>query len=494
MTESERPIGEKTFRIGTPVGNGIGHSFQHLLLNAFRVMDCYYAAHVRLLCSMIRKSGASGNGSDNNAVISGMARQRHLVILCSNFPYGFGEPFLEVELQYLIARFDRVTICTTDRAPSQTRSEFDVPEGVQVLDLTVSLSWTDKVVALLQALTDADIQRETGIIKRAYHSHLNWGKLKTMVVSKLRAMRIKKVLEQEVLPENGPVFLYSYWADDAALALTYLKEERPELTVFCRVHGWDLYFERSSYYYLPFRKRLFNGLDAVFPISENGRNYLLSHFDTVIDRGRVYPSRLGIRTVDALPRQNRKFRRFRLVSCSNLIPIKRVELIVRALAHVNQLEIDWTHFGDGIESDHVRQLAQNLLAAKENIEFHFPGRVPNWQVLKYYSDHTVDLFITLSRYDGIPVSIMEAMSFGIPALATDVGGVSEIVINGKTGFLLDPEVDPATVAEVIERIANMDTEAYDALRAEAKNIWGTFYSADINYPEFCQKVLSLAER
>jgi len=126
---------------------------------------------------------------------------------------------------------------------------------------------------------------------------------------------------------------------------------------------------------------IFNGLDAVFPISENGKNYLLSHFDTIINRGRVYPSRLGIRTVDVLPEQNQKFRRFRLISCSNLIPIKRVELIIRALSQVEDLEIDWTHFGDGTERDSIKNLAAQLLREKENIEYHFPGRIPNWQIL-----------------------------------------------------------------------------------------------------------------
>ncbi|MBI1286924.1 MAG: glycosyltransferase [Flavobacteriales bacterium] len=422
------------------------------------------------------------------------SEQRHLVIFCGNFPFGFAEPFLEVELNYLKAHFQRITICTTALPASGNEPQFEVPEGVELLNIQPNPNLLEKTLSVFQMFTDEDIGQEMQVIREAYHNQTSWGRLKTMLVSKLRALRIKKFVEEKLLrADNQQIFLYSYWADDAALALTYIKRERPDVTAFCRIHGWDLYFERSPYFYLPFRKLIFNGLDAVFPISENGKNYLLSHFDTIINRGRVYPSRLGIRTVDALPEQNRKFRRFRLISCSNLIPIKRVELIIRALSFVRELEIDWTHFGDGSEHTNMRVLASQLLDGKENIEYHFPGRLPNWQVLKYYSDHTVDLFITLSRYDGIPVSIMEAMSFGIPALATDVGGVSEIVINGKTGFLLDQEVNPKDVAEVIEKVASMDAEKIDAMRAEAKNMWGTFYSADINYPEFCKKVLSLRE-
>lgn len=422
------------------------------------------------------------------------SKGRHLVILCSNFPYGFGEPFLEVELDYLQKQFDQITICTTDRSENVKTPDFQVPEGVDIQDFSAKISLADKLINLWRLMFDADLNEEKRIIKVAYHSHVSWGKLKTMLVSKLRALKLKQRLESFLEKENGrELYLYSYWADDSALTIAYIKQDNPGLIAFCRVHGWDLYFERSSYFYLPFRKLIFNGLDAVFPISENGKNYLLSHFDTIINRGRVYQSRLGIKTVESLPEPNQKFRRFRLISCSNLIPIKRVELIVNALSHVADLEIDWTHFGDGSESKAIAQKAEKLLGPKENIEYHFPGRIPNWQVLEYYSDNTVDLFITLSRYDGIPVSIMEAMSFGIPALATDVGGVSEIVINGKTGFLLDQEVEPKDVAEVIQKVAAMPEEEYNAMRQEAKNIWGTFYSADINYPAFCEKVLSLGK-
>jgi glycosyltransferase involved in cell wall biosynthesis len=235
-------------------------------------------------------------------------------------------------------------------------------------------------------------------------------------------------------------------------------------------------------------------LDAVFAISENGRNYLLSHFSSIINEGRIYQSRLGIKTVDKLGRHKRDFRTFKLISCSNLIPIKRVHLIVEALANVDGMEIDWTHFGDGPELSSIEQLCSDQLSGKENIAYHFPGRIPNWKVLEYYSTHMVDLFVSLSRYDGIPVSIMEAMSFGIPAIATNVGGVSEIVINDKTGFLLDQELQPDEVAKVIVHIATMKEDKYNSMREEAKNIWGTFYSADINYPDFYDRVLALGER
>ncbi|MGB1316926.1 MAG: glycosyltransferase [Flavobacteriales bacterium] len=416
----------------------------------------------------------------------------HLFIVCSNFPYGYGEPFLEVEMEYLVHRFDSVTICPTQK--SEEGKTFSVPDGVKVVPVFSEVSFTEKLLNLWRLVFDPELRAELSVIVNKYHSTITIGKLKTMLVSKLRALRIAKKLAGLFWQNDlEQVYLYSYWSDDAALAIAYLKSENSALTAFSRLHGWDLYFERSSYHYLPFRKTIFNELDAVFAISENGRNYLLSHFDNIIVKGRVLQSRLGIRTVDKTENYSKSFRRFKLVSCSNLIAIKRVNLIIEALSKIEDLEVDWVHFGDGEEAESIKRMAVKELGQKENIEFHFPGRVPNWQVLKYYSEHMVDLFISLSRYDGIPVSIMEAMSFGIPTIGTDVGGVSEIVINGKTGFLLDQEIDPEHVAELVENVAKMSPIEYESMRNQAQKMWGTFYSADVNYPEFCEKVLALRQ-
>ena len=63
------------------------------------------------------------------------------------------------------------------------------------------------------------------------------------------------------------------------------------------------------------------------------------------------------------------------------------------------------------------------------------GHYPNEELLRYYGSNHVDLFINTSSTEGVPVSIMEAQSFGIPVIATDTGGVKEVVTEG-TGSLL----------------------------------------------------------
>ena len=97
---------------------------------------------------------------------------------------------------------------------------------------------------------------------------------------------------------------------------------------YCRAHEWDVYMNREGF--LPFRHFLATHLDHYLFVSEHGRRY----FETLM--GRSYPSvgcsRLGTPPVSAAPLA--RVRPFTLVSCSGLIPLKRVELIAKALTHV----------------------------------------------------------------------------------------------------------------------------------------------------------------
>jgi glycosyltransferase involved in cell wall biosynthesis len=62
-----------------------------------------------------------------------------------------------------------------------------------------------------------------------------------------------------------------------------------------------------------------------------------------------------------------------------------------------------------------------------------------------------DVFVLTSIWEGMPGAIMEAMAVGLPVVATSVGGIPELVVDGVTGFLVPPQ-RPDLVAERIERL------------------------------------------
>jgi glycosyltransferase involved in cell wall biosynthesis len=138
----------------------------------------------------------------------------------------------------------------------------------------------------------------------------------------------------------------------------------------------------------------------------------------------------------------------------------------------------WVHFGDGPELKRV----QNILVNNQNHETIFLGRVENKIVLEYYSKNKIDLFLNLSTTEGIPVSIMEAFSFGIPVVATNVGGTAEIV-NPENGFLLpeNPSVNDIKIA--IENVIY-----HVEKRNRAYQTWKEKYNAEKNYADFIKLI------
>ena len=63
-----------------------------------------------------------------------------------------------------------------------------------------------------------------------------------------------------------------------------------------------------------------------------------------------------------------------------------------------------------------------------------------------------DIFCLASHYEGLPIALMEALALGLPVVATDVGGVAELVTDGKEGFLVPPS-RPEVLADAIVRLA-----------------------------------------
>ena len=99
------------------------------------------------------------------------------------------------------------------------------------------------------------------------------------------------------------------------------------------------------------------------------------------------------------------------------------------------------------------------------------GNIPNERLLNYYRDSYYDIFLNVSTSEGLPVSIMEAMSFGIPCIATDVGGTKEIVDHTINGVLLHEDSSPERIKDAILSIANMTEDMYGLLREHARKKW-----------------------
>jgi glycosyltransferase involved in cell wall biosynthesis len=107
------------------------------------------------------------------------------------------------------------------------------------------------------------------------------------------------------------------------------------------------------------------------------------------------------------------------------------------------------------------------------------GQVAHEDVLKWFEENSADVFVNVSSSEGLPVSIMEAFSYGIPAIATAVGGMPEIVTE-DCGVLLEPDFKPEELAAILEEWDVSDTGCREAALSKQR----TEYSSGRNELKF----------
>jgi glycosyltransferase involved in cell wall biosynthesis len=175
---------------------------------------------------------------------------------------------------------------------------------------------------------------------------------------------------------------------------------------------------------------------------------------------------------------------FTLVSCSSLIKLKRVHLIAGILQHI-PFEINWIHWGGGETEAEVKKLSETLPA---NVKAIFKGQAKNQDIIAFYKSVPVNLFITTSETEGLPVSIQEAISFGIPVIATNVGGIPEIV-NEHTGMLVEKDFDNREVAQMILDFKNSERNS-EGYREGVRKFWMEHFNAGKNYQLFYEYLVT----
>ena len=289
----------------------------------------------------------------------------------------------------------------------------------------------------------------------------------------------KAEIIEKYLPEsNDGVILYSYWFDEWATILNLVKGiSRKKIKVICRVHAYDFDEAQVVSGYHPFRSFNLKGIDKVYSISFFGKKYIEKRYR----HKKIEVEKLGVSDKGINPLIMDEA--VTIVSCSSLITLKRVDLIIKLLKETKQ-KVTWVHFGNGPLEQAILEEAKSL---PQNITFDYKGFVKNEEIMEFYKSNTVNLFINTSELEGIPVSMMEAISFGIPIIGCNICGVPEIV-NSKTGLLIEKDFDIKDTAFRIEEFMHSKCRDKD-YRNGVKFFWDQNYNADKIYPQFIKNHL-----
>ena len=153
---------------------------------------------------------------------------------------------------------------------------------------------------------------------------------------------------------------------------------------------------------------------------------------------------------------------FVIIYVGRLIGLKGVKTLLKAASSLRRKErLKVLIAGDGEERNSLEGLSREMGMEKEVV---FAGFVPHDEVPRYFSIARVAVFPSLAD-EAFGISISEAMACGLPTIATDVGGIPELIQDGETGFLVKPRDDKA-LAEKIEEL-RQDAESGLAMGRKA---------------------------
>ena len=128
-----------------------------------------------------------------------------------------------------------------------------------------------------------------------------------------------------------------------------------------------------------------------------------------------------------------------------LAPVKGVEYLIQAIPAVIKgfKRVHFVIVGDGDSTHALQKLAEQL---KINEYINFVGRQPHEKIAEYMA--ISDILVLPSLSEGLPVTVLEAMACGLPVIATRVGGIPEIVLDGVTGYVVPPK-SPKEISDKI---------------------------------------------
>lgn len=235
---------------------------------------------------------------------------------------------------------------------------------------------------------------------------------------------------EQVCDEKKARLIHIYFGTEAARCVPFLR--RAKLPKIVSFHGADLSEKLSG-------KELENIIEHTDLFLCRSRSLAGELEGRGADKSRIRLNYTGVPVPDS-KNEIRPSRALRILQACRFLAKKGLDTTLRAVANLRSSghEIALTLAGDGTERDALRKLATELGISDIT---RFSGFVDEGTLRRMYLEH--DVFVHPSRTtetgdrEGIPNSLLEAMAFGLPVIATRHSGIPEAVTHGKTGWLIE---------------------------------------------------------
>ena len=224
-------------------------------------------------------------------------------------------------------------------------------------------------------------------------------------------------------------------ASAAYMAKQILKSEGIEIPVVTTLHGTDITLVGKDPSYEPVVTFSINNSDGVTAVSEDLRKETFEHF-TITRDIEVIPNFIDL---ERFKKQRKEH--FKLAICpngekllvhtSNFRKVKRVEDVIRVFYELRkEMPAKLLLVGDGPERDKMERLCRDLGTCDD---IRFLGKLEAVEEVL----SVADLFVMPSEKESFGLAALEAMACEVPILSSDAGGIPELNLNGKTGFVCE---------------------------------------------------------
>lgn len=249
---------------------------------------------------------------------------------------------------------------------------------------------------------------------------------------------LESVLAADALTRNKIGHVHNHIGDQAG-TVTMLAAQLAGIGYSITFHGWPVFFDaRNSRI-----KEKVLGARFTRSISYFCRSQLMM-FSETDDPAPFKMVHCGL-SIDKYPYREPKEQVRRLFCAARFSPEKGMSFLIQAfrILRDNGHDLELRLAGGGPSKESLASLVKELgLSA----QVHFLGYLSEDEVIRELRD--ADLFVLPSFVEGLPVSAMEAMAVGVPVIATNIAGTSELIEHGKSGILVRPS-DAKAIADAV---------------------------------------------
>ncbi len=272
----------------------------------------------------------------------------------------------------------------------------------------------------------------------------------------------KSVYLSRIIMDNKIEHIHAHWGSTTA-TMAYIIHQLTNIPWSFTLHRWDI--KENNMLEEKVRSAKF-----VRCISRSGEEELFNIIKKTYKK-KIYIIHMGVKVPEKVKITKSNSGLFIIATPANLLEVKGHEylieackiLLVRGIYNFNCI-----FFGEGP----LRRRLEDIIKKEHLTEYiKMPGAIPHERLMNMYKNGEIDMVVIPSintpdgEHEGIPVSLMEAMAYGIPVVSTNTGGISELIGDGS-GVMVR-EKDSMALANAIEKLL-IDKQFRNAMKKKER--------------------------